>query len=129
VPNSILVIGDANAGYLPYVIEPEDADAWLNPDGETRMVEVLVAIANAGYTGIRFDVYGKTSDDRLLWTLHYNTASPEGRMAVGLYSFAKAGSKLLPVDEMLSILERIYREQELPLPKKQNPSAPTPGSI
>jgi len=116
--NTILVIGDFNAGHLPYVIEPEDADAWQNPDGETRMGEILIAIEKACYSGIRIEVLGKTSAGKLLWTLHYNTESPEGRMAAGLYSLAKAGSKLLPVEEAMSILERVYREQGLPPPQK-----------
>ena len=117
---TIIVIGDASAGHLPYMIEPEDADAWLNPDGETRMGEILVAIFKAGYSGIRIEVLGKTSAGKLIWNLFYNDETPEGRMAAGLYALAKAGSKLLPVDEALSILERVYREQGRPLPTKSN---------
>ena len=118
--NTILVIGDANAGHLPYVIEPEDADAWQNPDGETRMGEILIAIVKAGYSGIKIEVLDKRPGDKFLWTLHYNIETPEGRMAQGLYAFAKAGNKLIPVDEALSILERVYREQGLPLPTKKD---------
>jgi hypothetical protein len=127
VSNTILVIGDANAGHLPYVIEPEDADAWLNPDGETRMGEILIAIFKAGYAGIKIEVLGKTSAGKLLWTLHYNEETPEGRMAAGLYLLAKAGNKLFPVDEAMSILERVYREQGLPLPEKTKPQRANAG--
>jgi hypothetical protein len=120
VSDIFLVVGDANAGHLPYVIESEDADAWQNPDGEARMCEILFAIFEAGYSGIRIGVLGKTSADKLLWSLHYNIESPEGRLAVGLYLLAKAGKKLFPVEEALSILERVYREQGLPLPTNIN---------
>lgn len=125
--NSVFVIGDPNAGHLPYMIEPEDADAWQNQDGETRMGEILVAILKAGFSGIKIDVLGKTSTDKFLWTLHYNDETPEERMAVDLYALTKAGSKLLPVDEALSILARAYREQGLPLPEKQS-EPPKPKS-
>jgi hypothetical protein len=117
--NTILVMGDARAGHLPYAIEPEDADAWHNPAGETRMGEILVAIVKAGFPGIKIKVLGKTSAGRLLWNLFYNVETPEGRLAQALYAFAKAGNKLFPVDEALSILERVYREQGLPLPTKK----------
>jgi hypothetical protein len=120
VSETVYVIGDANAGYLPYVTEPEDADAWQNPEGETRMGEILVAIVKAGYSGIRITVHGETSLGPLLWTLHFNSESPEGRMAAGLYVFAKAGNKLFSADEALSILARVYREQGLPLPTNKN---------
>jgi hypothetical protein len=118
--NSILVVSDATTGHLPYILEPENADAWQNPDGETRMGEILIAIVKAGYSGIRIEVLGKTSAGKLLWNLHYNAESPEGRMAAGLYALAKAGNKLFPVDEAMSILERVYREQGRPLPTKNN---------
>ncbi len=118
--NIILAFGDASAGHLPYVIEPEDADAWQNPEGETRMGEIFMAIFKAGYSGLRIEVLGKMSTGKLLWNFFYNTETPEGRMAEGLYAFAKAGNKLCPVDEALSILERVYREQGLPLPEKNS---------
>ena len=118
--NSILVVSDATTGHLPYILEPENADAWQNPDGETRMGEILIAIVKAGYSGIRIEVLCKTSAGKLLWNLHYNAESPEGRMAAGLYALAKAGNKLFPVDEAMSILERVYREQGRPLPTKNN---------
>ena len=118
--NSILVVSDATTGHLPYILEPENADAWQNPDGETRMGEILIAIVKAGYSGIRIEVLGKTSAGKLIWNLFYNDETPEGRMAAGLYALAKAGSKLLPVDEALSILERVYREQGRPLPTNKN---------
>jgi hypothetical protein len=118
--NIVLVIANASAGHLPYVIEPKDADAWQHPEGETRMGEIFIATGKAGYRGIKVDVLGKMSTGKLLWNIFYNTETPEGRMAQGLYALAKASSKLLPVDEALSILERVYREQGLPLPEKKS---------
>jgi hypothetical protein len=126
--NASHAIGDTSAVHLPSLLDPEDSDAWHNPDGETRLGEILTAIVKAGYSGIGIDVHGKTSDDSLLWTLHFNIETPEGRLAYGLYTLVKAGNKLFPVHAALATLERVYREQNLSVPQKQNPGAPTPGS-
>lgn len=118
--DTIFSIGDPNAGHLPRILEPEDSDAWQNPEGETRMAEILNAIVKAGYPGIRIEVHGKTPSGKLFWTLHYNNGTPEGRLAKGLYALARSGNKPLPVEEAMSVLERVYREQGLPLPTDKN---------
>lgn len=124
--NTILVIGDVNTGHLPYVCETENTDAWNNPNGAIRLQEILNAIVEAGYTGIRIEVLGKAPSGKYFWTVHRNLESPEGRLAEGLQEFAKCGNKLFSVNEALSILERVYREQGLQMPQKAY-SQPTSG--
>ena len=115
-------------GDHPYAIEPEDCDHWSNPDAEIRMVEILVAITDAGYSGIKLKVHGETSDRKLYWSPQHNIETPEGRLAAGIIEMAKAGINLPTVNEALSILERVYLEHGLPLPEKTTPQIRAKGN-
>ena len=119
--DSILVVGGPKSDDLPHLIKFEDQDAWANSEAAIRMTEVLAAIAKAGYSGIRVKVLGTSPSGKAFWNLQFNRETPEGRFAEWLLLIAKKGASLLPIDEFMSILERVYREQGLPLPKKTKP--------
>ncbi len=118
--DTILMFNDPDNGFLPTVHEVADIEGWGNPVGETRMAETLTAVINAGYTGVKIIDHGKTIAGKRLLTLKYNDDTPEGRLAASLPELVKTGSPLLPAEQLVEILERVYRDQGLPLPTNKN---------
>ena len=106
--------GTKESGGLPYILEPENADNWPSTSVTEQAIESIVQIIKRGYKGIKAETY-PMSGGRLVANFIPIGDTPEGRMTLTLLMFAREG-KTLPTDEVISILERIYREQGLDLP-------------
>lgn len=115
--NCVLMFFDQNT-LMPSVVVPEDVDAWKDPGAAERLVETISTIIDAGYRGVKLESFGKTNTGKLIWRPRCDENSPEGRMAMALFEFAKAGVPMPASDACLTILQRIYREQGLKMPCK-----------
>lgn len=117
---SVLVMpGDELTGGLPYITEPDDMDEWPSPAAAKQALEAIHTISNQRFSGVQVTQYD-LDKDRFLCSLLIDYESPEGKLAFWLITFAKTG-RSLPVDECLSILRRIYREQGLVVPVSNEP--------
>jgi len=98
-------------------------DAWPSQAVAEKTVDTIVAIIEAGYSGLKIDLC-KLSDGRTLVTFHVNDDSPEGGMCVALLGFASRGIGF-DTDEILAILQQTYREHgfSLPTPKTSSRNA------
>jgi hypothetical protein len=118
--NTVLVFSDPDNGIFPIAREVVDTDACGNPSGWSRMAETLTAVINAGYAGVKIIDHGKTIAGKRLLSLKYNDNTPEGCLAASLPELVEAGSPLLPAEQILKILERVYRDQGLQFPTNKN---------
>ena len=113
----LLMSGDALTSGLPVVTKPENLDAWPSKEATQIAFETITHIVNRGFNGVRFDTY-PIADGQRVFNLLFNEDTPEGRMVQVVLASARQG-KSLPVDEWLAILERVYREKGISVPKKQ----------
>lgn len=99
---------------LSFFGEPENVDHWPSLEASEQYVDNLVAIVERGYLGVQVRS-AERSGGGILFSLALDVATPEGRLVQFLSRIASKG--LQPsTSEIMSILERVYREQGLPLP-------------
>ena len=115
--DTTLLFIDSKTG-VPSIVEPVECDSWDDTSSAELLFATLASIIDAGFDGVSFDVLGKLASGKLVWRILCDKDSPEGRMAMALFEFGQAGCTLLPTDECLRILERIYREQDQTMPVK-----------
>jgi hypothetical protein len=118
-------ISDPVVGDQFFCGELDNSDNWPSKEATEQMFANLNAIAERGFGGIRIR-FLDAGDGRTLLAPAFNSATPEGRMGQCLYTIATKGHQL-PTAEVISILERVYREQNLPLPSSTDESE-TAGS-
>lgn len=102
---------------LPFRTELDDADMWKRPETFEWLFDLVVAIIKRGFSGIEINVCD-TTPSRGYVGYRYNTATPEGRLLEALWYLARNGNSSLSEQQVIEILERVYREQNIPLPKK-----------
>ena len=78
----------------------------LNP-----IMQIAVAVLNAGYTGIAVDEL-KLSNGRFAQALDVDLATPEGQIFQALSTISKAGEKLPEAATVLDALELAYQQLE-----------------
>ncbi len=120
-----VVLANVATGGLPTVDNPEDIDKWPSAAVTEQAFASIIEIIHRGYQGVRID-YGRLSGGRTIINYLTKEATPEGVIVGAVMDFARAGSAL-PKAEVISVLERIYREQGLTLPTKTNVHR-SPGS-
>jgi len=108
---------DATNG-MPHISKPFNLDDWPSEEATRTAINTIAEIIQRGFAGVQGNVCSMP-DGRQVCRFACDVETPEGRMAQGLMAFASVG-KSQPVATSLAILERIYREQNLPLPQKQN---------
>jgi hypothetical protein len=114
--------GNVATGGMPFTMranELENLDAWPSEQATLAALTDIRTIIDHGFEGIKSDAY-QAGDGRNVGTLCFNEETPEGRLCGVLLAFASKGVSLPPGDA-LAILQRIYREQGLPLPTKNKP--------
>jgi hypothetical protein len=109
-----LIIGDQSIGGLPYIIEPENSDKWVNQEAFTEIWETIVAVIRLGYLGVDADSQ-KLGDGRYYYRLHTDLGTPEGRVMRHLYGLARQGV-YFPTHEVISVVGEIYCKQGLTAP-------------
>jgi hypothetical protein len=114
-----VVVTGVDLNGLPYVSVPENIDKWPSEAATEEAIKSVIEIVERGYGGVKIECH-LLSNDRSLSNFHTNIETPEGRLVQVLMAFASKG-KSIPKTEAVSILERIYREQGLPLPTKNKP--------
>lgn len=117
---SIVTICDPVAGDTFFCGELDNSDNWPSKDATEQMFANLNAIAERGFDGIRIRHFD-AGQGRTLLAPAFNMETPEGRMGQRLHDLATIGRQL-PTAEVISILERDYREQNLPLPPSTDKS-------
>ncbi len=119
--------GNAATGGMPFVAEPEDMDQWPEAAVTENTVATIIEIIKRGYQGVKIECYS-LSGGRMVVNYLTNEETPEGVILPALLAFAREGTSL-PTAKVISVLERIYREHNLPPPKKQKSTArPVAGS-
>lgn len=116
--------GNVATGGMPFTMradELENLDAWPSEQATLAALTDIRSIIDHGFKGVESDAY-RTGDGRSVGTLCFNEETPEGRLCGLLLAFASKGISLPPGDA-LAILQRIYREQNLPLPQNKKPDA------
>jgi hypothetical protein len=111
---SMVSISDPIVGDQFFCGELDNADNWPSKEATEQMFANLYAIAERGFEGIRIRLFD-AGQGRTLLAPAFNCATPEGRLGQRLHALATRGHQL-PTAEVISILERDYREQNLPLP-------------
>ena len=109
-----LIFEDQSIGDLPYIIEPENSEKWVNQEAFTEIWGTIVAIIRLGYHGVDADSQ-KLGDGHYYHRLHTNRWTLEGRLVRHLYGLARKGV-YYPTHEVTSVLEEIYCKQGLPAP-------------
>ncbi len=110
----LMMPGNELTGGLPYLATPEDMDQWPSAKATEQAVETIAKIIKLGFEGVKLE-NPELLDGRAAVMFLTNENTPEGLMTLTLLMFARSGV-FLPVEESISILERIYREQGLTLP-------------
>jgi hypothetical protein len=110
----MVTICDPVAGDTFFCGELDNADNWPSKEATEQMHENLFAIVERGFGGIRIR-HLDAGQGRTLFAPAFNKDTPEGRLGECLYAIATMGRQL-PTAEVISILERAYREHDLPLP-------------
>lgn len=118
-PELDVVVTGVDLNGLPYVSVPVDIDKWPSEAATVEAIKSVIEIVERGYSGVKIECH-LLSNSRSLSNFHTNIESPEGRLAQVLMAFASKGTSI-PTTEALSILERVYGEQGLPLPTKNKP--------
>lgn len=117
---SMVTICDPVAGDTFFCGELDNSDNWPSKEATEQLFANLNAIAERGFEGIRIRLFD-AGQGRTLLAPAFNMETPEGRMGQCLYTIATKGHRL-PTAEVISILERVYREQNLPLPPSTDES-------
>jgi hypothetical protein len=100
--NSIVFYHDH--GDVMHIIDP---DALPHHDTIHPLLDIAVAVINAGYAGVRIDEC-RLSNGRYMQCLNVNHATPEGRIldAIGT-EFASSGDWPLP-DAVVDLIRKYY---------------------
>ncbi len=117
---SIVSLSDPVVGDSFLFGELDDADNWPSKEATEQMFANLFAIAERGFEGIRIRRLD-AGQGRTLFAPAFNMETPEGRLGQCLHAIATKGRQL-PTAEVIAILERVYREQNLPLPSPADES-------
>lgn len=112
-----IVLIDPSISPLPLTGEVADTDLWPSPEATEQYFDNVIALVERGFKGVRIKV-ADTSDGSFIAATPIDLSSPEGRMVGCLGLLASAGNQP-PTCECMAILERVYREQHLPLPSPQ----------
>lgn len=112
----MLMPGNEASNGAPVITKPENLDTWPSEKITQQATEAVCEIINRGYQGIKVEHY-PLADGRSVNNFLINEQTPEGRLVSDVMAFARQG-RALPTAEVISILERIYREQGLAIPQK-----------
>ncbi len=110
---SMVAISDPEVGNTFFFGELDNTDSWPSRAATDQFSENLVAIVERGFQGVRLRSFQR-ANGQTLNVPAFDTATPEGRMFQRLYAMAKKGRQL-PAAEVIAILERDYREHNVPL--------------
>lgn len=99
---------------ITFLGDTANIDNWPSAQASEQFVENLVAIVNRGFMGVQVK-YAAKSGGGIWFTQTFDLATPEGRLVNFLSHIASKGFQL-PTADIMAILERVYREQGLPLP-------------
>lgn len=111
---SMVAISDSEVGNSFFFGELDDADNWPSKNAADLFSKNLIAIVKRGFQGVRLQ-WTQRENGQILMAPAFNMATPEGRMFQWLHAIATKGRQL-PTAEVVAILERVYREHNLPLP-------------
>lgn len=117
---SMVAISDSEVGNSFFFGDLDGADNWPSKNATDLFSENLIAIVKRGFQGVRLR-WTQRENRQILMAPAFNMATPEGRMGQCLHTFATKGHQL-PTAEVISILERVYREHNLPLPSPADES-------
>jgi hypothetical protein len=110
--------GSAATGGLPYITKPENATTWPSPAAAKTAFDTIAEIYQRGYTGVDFSLF-EVDDEHMMTNLNFNQNTPEGRVASNVLGLAREGIPV-PATQAIEVIERIYREQGLPLATNKN---------
>jgi hypothetical protein len=96
--------------------DTENIDNWPSVEASEQFVDNLIALVDRGYLGVQVKYSARPGGGGLL-SLAFDLATPEGRLVQFLWHIASRGRQQ-PTAEIMSVLERVYREQSLPLPAR-----------
>jgi hypothetical protein len=116
----MVAISDTEAGNSFLFGELDNADSWPSKTATDLFSENLIAIVERGFQGVRLR-WSQRANGQILMAPAFNMATPEGRLGKCLQAIATKGRQLLTA-EVIAILERVYREQNLPLPSSPDES-------
>ena len=86
-----------------------DPDTTPQIEDHTAMVDIAVAVVNAGYAGVVFDKKQLTNG-RFILVISTNQATPEGLIIEELSVASASGMTLPPMESVLREIKRRYDE-------------------
>jgi hypothetical protein len=98
-----------------------NSDDYNNPEGETRVAEIIAAIVGLGYKGVGY-TYAKFSNGRTGYCYEYNLDTPEGNFAQLAYRLFLAGEMPPTPEEFLASIKYVYKAKRMKLPTPSNSS-------
>ena len=98
-----------------------NSDDYNNPDGETRVSEIIAAIVGLGYKGVGY-TYAEFSNGSTGYCYEYNLNTPEGNFAQLAYRHFLAGEMPATTEEYLAAIKHVYKAKGMKLPAPLNSS-------
>jgi hypothetical protein len=111
-----LTIAGGVFGALPFSVEAEDADAWGHPNSQLRLYEIVEALVESRFSGVRMPVVLPVGGAFLTFWRH-SPDTAEGQYFVEVLKVARAGLPLPEVSEVIEAVRLLYRESGLTSPK------------
>lgn len=89
---------------VTHVIDP---DSVPHHDAIHPLMDIAIAVINAGYSGVILDE-SRLSNGRFLQCLNVDHGTPEGRVIAAVGALSDSGYGLLSADAVLVLIKREY---------------------
>ena len=110
----LLIVDPNKLDGMPFWLETERLDQWPSSIVTSQMIENIISIFSLGFVGAKVQA-PKLEDGREFLYCSFDLTTPEGKISKNIMRFAKEGVSV-SLEEVIAILERLYREQGLELP-------------